>query len=105
MNLWTPSEPRRMPQMPAGILLEARGTGAQGGGVMVGGTFAENGGGFKSAANSRREPSGFQSWAPSACTRVWALARLSAIQLRSCSAVTGPYCWPSFPTILYIVFL
>src|ERR1035437_951639 len=105
MNLWTPSEPSRMPQMPAGSLLAARGAGAQGGGVIVGGTAAETGGGFRSAANSGREPSGFQSGVPSACTRVWAFARFSAIQLRSCSAVTGPYCWPAFPTILYIVFL
>src|ERR1035437_8500852 len=102
MNLWTPSEPRRMPQMPAGILLDARGTGAQGGGVMVGGTVAETGGGFRSAVNSGSEPSGFQSWAPSGCTSVWAFARFSVIQPRSCSALTGPYCWPSFPMILYM---
>src|ERR1039457_5034133 len=105
MNLWTPSPPSRMPQMPAGILFEARVPGGYGGSAIVGGAAADAGGGFKSAANSGKDPSGFQSWVPSACTRVWAFARFSAIQVRSCSALTGPYCWPSFPTILYIVCL
>src|ERR1035441_6513626 len=102
MNLWTPSPPNKIPQMPAGILFEARYAGECGGSVIGGGAAADIGGGFKSAANSGKDPSGFQSWLPSAWTRVWAFARFSAIQPRSCSAVTGPYCWPSFPTILYI---
>jgi hypothetical protein len=82
--------------MPAGILLDARDATADGGGAIGGGTA------FSSEANSENEPSGFHSGLPSACTSVWALARLSAIQRRISSALTGPYCWPSTPTILYI---
>src|SRR5512140_1625227 len=105
MNLWMPSEPSRIPHRPAGSLFDARALDVEGGGVIVGGGVADIDGGFKSAANSGSDPSGFHSCESSVWTSVWAFARFSAIQPRSCSAVTGPYCCPSFPTILYIVFI
>src|ERR1700690_4637156 len=94
-----PSEPSKIPQMPAGILLDARAATAEGGGAIGGSA------GFNPAANSAKDPSGFHSWEPSICTRVWALTRWSAIQRRISSAFTGPYCRPSAPTILYIMCL
>src|SRR5689334_4711378 len=62
-------------------------------------------GGFEwiASANSGKSESGFQSVLPSSWTLLWALARPAAIQARIWSAVTGPYSWPSFPIILYMV--
>src|ERR1035438_6544421 len=56
----------------------------------------------RATANSRYSVSGFHCAEPSACARVCAVARPSAIQLRNWSAVTGPYSRPSAPMILYI---
>src|SRR5208283_1201755 len=104
MNLCTPREPMRIPHTPAAILLEARGSlwlavgnGPTGDGVKA------TGGDFASAANSGKETSGFHSWLPSSWTRVWALTRFSPSQRLICSALTGPYGWPSAPIILYII--
>ena len=46
----------------------------------------------------------FQSAAPSACTRVRALTRPSAIHCRICPRLMGPYCLPSAPMILYMAY-
>src|ERR1017187_8795134 len=94
-----PSEPSRIPQMPAGILLDARDATADGGAAIGGGTA------FSPDANSENEPSGFHSWEPSTCTELWALTRFSAIQRRISSTLTGPYGRPSVPMILYITCL
>src|SRR3954469_1270628 len=56
----------------------------------------------RASANSGNAESGFQSVPGSDCALVAALARPAAIQALSCSAVTGPYCWPSLPIILYM---
>src|SRR5579871_2725388 len=88
-----------IPQTPAAILFEARGFGRTDGraaGPMVGGTD------FNSATSSGKELAGFHSAAPSVWTRVSARMRFSAIHRRICSRLTGPYCWPSAPMILYI---
>src|SRR5439155_23920799 len=96
MNLWTPRLPIRTPQMPAGILVEARELAAGGNGAIVGGIF------LGSPENSGKVLSGFHSAAPSAWISVCPLARCSASQRRISSALTGPYCLPSDPMILYI---
>src|ERR1039458_9303188 len=56
----------------------------------------------RATANSRYSVSGFHCAEPSACARVCAVARPSAIQPRNWSALIGPYSRPSAPMILYI---
>src|ERR1041385_4905556 len=55
------------------------------------------------STNSGKAASGLHSALPSACARVCALARPSAIHCRSCSAETGPYSRSSAPMILYML--
>src|SRR3954453_4723124 len=102
MNLWIPRLPRRIPQMPAGIFVEARFAGRGGDWAMLGGGPHRGGGALSSDANSGNELSGFQSEDPSAWARVSPRRRFSASQRRICSTLTGPYSFPSAPTILYI---
>src|ERR1051325_2833606 len=54
------------------------------------------------AANSGNSENSFHSVAPSGRTLVCALIRPSASHCRNCSALTGPYSFPSAPMILYM---
>src|ERR1043166_572381 len=66
MNLCIPSEPSKIPQTPAGILLEDLESGVE----AVDTALARGGGALSSFANSANDPSGFQSCVPSSRARV-----------------------------------
>src|SRR5262249_12157814 len=76
-------------------------------GLNPGGVGPIKGGGpalaARASANSANAPNGFHSAVPSACTRLCALSRPSAIHRRNSSTLTGPYSFLSAPMILYML--
>lgn len=93
MNLCTPRQPSKIPQTPAAILLEARSD------VFGGGMGGDPPVGFNSGYVERND----QLPPDSSVTGVCLFTRPSVSHWRNCSALTGPYSFPSAPMILYMM--
>src|SRR5437879_5494255 len=84
-------------------MISAASLSASGAPILGGGSRATPPLAVSRSANSGKSASVFHSLLPSDHALVCALARPSAIHLRTCSTGTGPYSLWSAPMILYII--